>query len=154
MNQKDAVFEVIKAMKPDQVEKPGVAVELTKEEKKAAQAKLFDGFRKGKIDYDGEMPSDDKLAVYVQGLVSNWLRKDKRLNGGGTYQPRNPRTPQRPTPAPGVAVGGVSAADLERLQALMPGLQAGDVEMVVIRRRPAQAAPSPAPDDNAAGTHE
>ena len=32
----------------------------------------------------------EKVKSYTSGLVSNWLRKDKRLNGGVTYQPKNP----------------------------------------------------------------
>lgn len=34
----------------------------------------------------------DEAAIrkYVPGLTNNWLRKDKRLNGGGTYVPKNP----------------------------------------------------------------
>ena len=31
-----------------------------------------------------------KLPTYTSGLVSNWLRKDKRLNGGDAYQTQNP----------------------------------------------------------------
>lgn len=31
-----------------------------------------------------------KLKSYCNGLVSNWLRKDTRLNGGETYEIKNP----------------------------------------------------------------
>lgn len=31
-----------------------------------------------------------KLKSYCNGLVSNWLRKDKRLNGGVKYEAKNP----------------------------------------------------------------
>ena len=36
--------------------------------------------------------STDEVTIrkYVPGLCNNWLRKDKRLNGGGTYVPKNP----------------------------------------------------------------
>jgi hypothetical protein len=34
--------------------------------------------------------SPTKVKSYVNGLVSNWLRKDTRLNGGSKYVPKNP----------------------------------------------------------------
>lgn len=36
--------------------------------------------------------SNDEVTIrkYVPGLVNNWLRKDKRLNGGSTYVAKNP----------------------------------------------------------------
>jgi hypothetical protein len=42
---------------------------------------LFNGFRAGTIDLDREF-TDTELRAYVSGLQSNWIRKDKRLNGG------------------------------------------------------------------------
>lgn len=91
MNQKDAVYLAIRQLKPTEVDSDR-PVKLTKQEKKIVEAKLFDGFRKGRIQYNNELPSDDKLALYVSGLVSNWLRKDRRLNGDTQYVPRRPRT--------------------------------------------------------------
>lgn len=32
----------------------------------------------------------DKIKGYVNGMVSNWLRKDVRLNGGDKYETKNP----------------------------------------------------------------
>jgi len=34
--------------------------------------------------------TESKLRSYCDGLVSNWLRKDDRLNGGEKYEPKNP----------------------------------------------------------------
>lgn len=34
--------------------------------------------------------SDTDLKAYVSGLQSNWLRKDKRLNGNVSYVAKNP----------------------------------------------------------------
>ena len=51
---------------------------------------LVEGFQAGKINFDGEMPSEAKLKAYVSGLQSNWLRKDKRLNGNVQYTAKNP----------------------------------------------------------------
>ena len=145
MNQKDAVYEAVKQMKPIDVDQER-AVALSKQEKHVVEQKLFDGFRKGKIQYNGELPSEDKLAMYVSGLVSNWLRKDRRLNGNTSYVPRRPgaRTPvSMPavvTPPP-MAVQ-VSPEELKTIQALAaPG---EEVTVYVVRKRielPATSSP-------------
>lgn len=41
---------------------------------------------KAKAKYD----TRDKVRGYVSGMVSNWYRKDQRLNGGVQYKPKNP----------------------------------------------------------------
>ena len=50
---------------------------------------LFEGFRSGSIELDREY-DDSGLKAYVSGLQSNWLRKDKRLNGNVQYVAKNP----------------------------------------------------------------
>lgn len=65
-------------------------VELTPDQRKDVQAELIQGFKDGTIQFDGPIPEEAKLKSYVSGLVSNWLRKDKRLNGNTTYVPLNP----------------------------------------------------------------
>jgi hypothetical protein len=61
----------------------------TKEQRATVAQVLFAGFRSGKIvlsqDYD-----DKELTKYIPGLISNWLRKDPRLNDGVKYEPKNP----------------------------------------------------------------
>ena len=52
---------------------------------------LFEGFRSGSIVMDKDL-SDVELKNYVSGLQSNWLRKDKRLNGNTPYSAKNPGT--------------------------------------------------------------
>lgn len=89
MNQKDAVYEAVKQLKPNEVDSD-TPVTLTKQEKRVVEDKLFEGFKRKKIQYNNELPSEDKLALYVSGLVSNWLRKDRRLNGNTTYTPKRP----------------------------------------------------------------
>ena len=51
---------------------------------------LFEGFKAGSINYDGAVSADAELRAYVSGLQSNWLRKDKRLNGNVQYTAKNP----------------------------------------------------------------
>ena len=134
MNQKEAVFEVIKDVKRGLVDtdKPTV---LSKQEKQLVAQKLFEGFKKGRIAYNHEMPSDDKLLLYISGLVSNWLRKDKRLNGQRTYVPGTTRRPVQmslPVPTTIAVDPGMSNEQLRALQALAQGT--GDVQVFVIRR--------------------
>ena len=66
------------------------AASPTKEQRSQINQILVEGFKSGTITYDGELPDDTKLKAYVSGLQSNWLRKDKRLNGGVAYVPKNP----------------------------------------------------------------
>ena len=86
MTQKEAVFQAV----------VNVCGELegaytpTKEERAQVNNILFEGFKSGTINFDGAVPEDTKLKAYVSGLQSNWLRKDKRLNGNVAYQAKNP----------------------------------------------------------------
>ena len=61
----------------------------SKEQRAQVNAILFEGFKSGKIELEREF-SDSDLKAYVSGLQSNWLRKDKRLNGGTQYVAKNP----------------------------------------------------------------
>lgn len=62
----------------------------SKEERGQVNNILFEGFKAGNVQFDGEIPDDSKLKAYVSGLQSNWLRKDKRLNGNVQYTAKNP----------------------------------------------------------------
>lgn len=86
MNQKEAVFQAICNVTGFDGEG---AVVISKEQRAQVNAILFQGFRAGTIELDREY-SDSDLKGYVSGLQSNWLRKDKRLNGGNKYVAKNP----------------------------------------------------------------
>jgi hypothetical protein len=88
--QKDAVFAAVCAVRG--TSEFGSSVELTKEERSAVQASLIAGFQSGSIQFTGDATDTTKLTSYVSGLVSNWLRKDKRLNGNVAYVAKNPGT--------------------------------------------------------------
>ena len=85
MKQGDAVFQAIVNVMGTQ----DGAYHPTKEQRAMVREILFQGFKAGEIvlgkDFD-----DKKLTEYIPGLISNWLRKDKRLNGGIAYVPANP----------------------------------------------------------------
>ena len=88
--QKDAVFAAVCQVRGST--EFSSAVELTKEERAAVQSSLVAGFQGGSIAYQGDATDATKLTSYVSGLVSNWLRKDKRLNGNIAYVAKNPGT--------------------------------------------------------------
>lgn len=100
------------------------------------QQKLFDGFKKGRVQYNHEMPSDDKLQMYISGLVSNWLRKDKRLNGQKNYVPRRPGSRSMPAD-----VSNIDEGQLEALRALAGGSPGEEVQIFVVKRPAVPAAP-------------
>lgn len=94
MNQKEAVFSAVKQV----LSNAGIAFEegktvvkplMTKELRAQVNAILVEGFKAGTIELDGEK-SESELKQYVSGLQSNWLNKDKRLNGTTQYAAKNP----------------------------------------------------------------
>jgi hypothetical protein len=90
MSQKEAVFTAICNVTGHTGED---AVIISKEQRSQVNAILFEGFRSGGIELDREY-TDSDLKAYVSGLQSNWLRKDKRLNGGVQYTAKNPGSRQ------------------------------------------------------------
>jgi hypothetical protein len=86
MNQKEATYQAIIAVTGFTGE--GIC-EPTREQRAQVNMILFEGFRNGAIQLDREF-TDSELKSYVSGLQSNWLRKDKRLNGGVQHVAKNP----------------------------------------------------------------
>lgn len=85
MNQKEAVFNAVKNVCGN-VEG---AYNPTKEQRAQISAILVSGFQSGKIQLEKSF-TESELKAYVSGLLSNWLRKDLRLNGGTKYVAKNP----------------------------------------------------------------
>jgi hypothetical protein len=86
MTQKDAVFSAVTNVCGDQ----DGAYSLSKEQRASVNQILFEGFKNGSIVFNGDLPQDKELRAYVSGLQSNWLKKDKRLNGNTQYMAKNP----------------------------------------------------------------
>lgn len=93
MTQKDAVFSVVTSVIDDAGFNFGVSVDdasslLTKALRAQVNTELVRMFENSEIDLSEEARSKlndaASLRSYVSGLVSNWLRKDSRLNGGAT----------------------------------------------------------------------
>lgn len=92
-SQKEAVFSAITSVLSESglefSEGTDVGTIMTRELRAQVNDILFAGFRGATIELDKEY-SDTDLKAYVSGLQSNWIRKDKRLNGGIAYMPKNP----------------------------------------------------------------
>lgn len=97
MNQKEAVFSTTTAVLSDMgIEFHGDVTVVTDEARTAIIDILVEGFKEGKFSFEqneanqAKLSNDSKLKAYVNGLVSNWFRKDKRLNGNVQYVAKNP----------------------------------------------------------------
>jgi len=88
MNQKEAVYKAVTAVKKTQsFDGP---VTLSRDERDQVSKLVAESFTKGEVAFADGPREGKELSSYVSGLISNWLRKDNRLNGGVQYQPKNP----------------------------------------------------------------
>ena len=123
--QRNAVFAAICNIR--QVESFDSPVTLTKDERGLVHQMVCEGFRSGAIEFENtpanqeKLASDSKLSGYVSGLISNWLRKDTRLNGGGKYVAKNPGSR-----------AGQSDEQMKTLRALAKQFAGTDKEQVVL----------------------
>ena len=99
VNQREATYNAIKSV----LEANNISFEdgmntkevLTPEIKKEIRGVLFEGFRANSISYtaafaSSKLNNDSELNKYCGGLISNWIKKDKRLNGNVKYVIKNP----------------------------------------------------------------
>ena len=91
MKQKQAVYlAVCKVLKRKEFD---VAVNLTKEQRSLVQAHVLRAFANDEVDFKESAKvkhnTEAKMSGYISGLISNWLRKDRELNGDITYEPKN-----------------------------------------------------------------
>lgn len=114
MKQSDAVFAAISnvfAQNNLSIE-GSVKDQLTKTLKEQVCAIVVEGFKSGKVDLSDEarakFDTDQKLKSYTNGMITNWVNKDKRLNGGVKYEAKNPGSR-----------AGAGDAQLKALKALM-----------------------------------
>lgn len=93
ISQRQSVFgAVIAVLKLDNDFKG--TVELTKEQRSEVIEMVTDGITGGTVEFSDKAKAKystrEKVHGYVGGMVSNWLRKDTRLNGGEKYETKNP----------------------------------------------------------------
>lgn len=92
MKQNDAVFQAVCSVLDAQ--SFDSAVELTKDQRDSVIGIVTEGIMSGSVDFSTEAKAKHdtpaKVKSYTVGMVSNHLRKDKRLNGGSKYEIKNP----------------------------------------------------------------
>lgn len=78
----------------DDGQTPTAAELITKDDRAKIVALIAGGFNTNEIAMTSEAAAKyctpEGKTKYSGELLSNWLRKDERLNGGGKYQPKNP----------------------------------------------------------------
>jgi len=93
-SQKEAVFSAITSVTNEAglsvAEGTDYSTVLNREHRAQITSILVEGFRNGSIALDKTFEDESGLRTYCSGLTSNWLRKDKRLNGGMKYVAKNP----------------------------------------------------------------
>lgn len=91
MTQKDAVFRAVLAVMGDL---DGQKAEPTKEEREQIISIVAEGIQSGEVSFSEDAQqtyhTPELVREYTASMVSNWLRKDLRLNGGEEYKPKNP----------------------------------------------------------------
>jgi hypothetical protein len=92
-SQKEAVYNAITSVLAENSvefsEGTDVSTLMNREIRSSVNQVLFEGFRSDSIELDRTF-TDVELKAYVSGLQSNWIRKDKRLNGNTQYIAKNP----------------------------------------------------------------
>ena len=92
MKQNDAVFQAVcSVLGQDSFDS---AVVLSKEQRDSVVSIVTTGILAGTVDFSTEAQEKHdtpvKVKSYTTGMVSNHLRKDKRLNGSVKYEIKNP----------------------------------------------------------------
>ena len=86
VSQKEAVFAAISSLEGFVA---GAKFVLTDEIHAKLTAAIAQDILEGKVKYRNleKLPNLDVAKVYTRGLITNWVRKDERLNGGVKYTP-------------------------------------------------------------------
>lgn len=96
VNQKQGVYDAVVAYCEEHNIhfEDGIKVEFTKEQRSAVVEMVTQALIAGEIEFSdsakAKHDTEAKKRTYCNGLVSNWLRKDTRLNGDTVYQIKNP----------------------------------------------------------------
>jgi hypothetical protein len=94
LNQREATFQAITTVLSNSgvnfTSGEDVKSVLTSEHKKKVREILVSGLKDGSItstpEFMSKMSTDTDLSKYTSGLISNWIKKDPRLNGNKKHQ--------------------------------------------------------------------
>ena len=123
LSQKAGVFNAVTSLlaDTDRVIESGIKVELTTSERKSVVLMLCEATEAGTLERKSNK-SNQPLPKYWEQTLSNWLRKDDRLNGkpGEKYEAQNPGSRT-----------GVGDAELKELKKLLAQVTAaGNAENI------------------------
>jgi hypothetical protein len=100
LNQREAVYQAVmntladNNISFDDGQTPAAQSLMTKEMRAAVIAIVVAGFQAKEVELSAEAEAkydtEAKIKGYTNGLLSNWLRKDKRLNGNISYEVKAP----------------------------------------------------------------
>ena len=89
MSQGDAVVQAVRAVLGEGTK--FVWDEISQKDKESITETVFAMYKAGMWSVkSNELNTDEKIRKYIPGLVNNWVRKSKELNGGGDYVPKRP----------------------------------------------------------------
>jgi len=95
-SQKEVVYATISAFMLESGKRfdNGDKIELSPEDRKTIVTMIVAAIDAGEMKFSPEAlakhNSPEKVRNYSTGLLSNWLRKDKKLNGGNQHSIKNP----------------------------------------------------------------
>lgn len=93
-NQKEGVYNAVTTLIGYAHTETDEALSLTTDQKKLVKAAVAEGLFGGEIQISDAASKKyhtlELMQGYANGLVDNWLRKDKRFNEGSVYQTKNP----------------------------------------------------------------
>jgi hypothetical protein len=138
MKQNDAVFQAVcLVLKADGFNS---AVELTKEQRDSVVGMVTEGIMSGLVDFSAEAKAkhdtEAKVRSYTTGMVSNHLRKDKRLNGGEKYEIKNPgsRTGSSDPALKALKALRTTITDEEQIKLIDEAIEARTAEITVTKK--------------------
>jgi hypothetical protein len=93
-NQKEGVYNAVTTLIGYAHTESDEGLSLATDQKKLVKAAVAEGLFNGEIQISDaarqKYNTMELMQGYANGLVDNWLRKDKRFNEGSVYQTKNP----------------------------------------------------------------
>lgn len=90
ISQGEAVFQAVsKVFNTESGKAVPPTTEWTSEQSAQVNAAVLAMFVSGATTHK-KNPSEAELKKYIPGLVNNWVRKDRRMNGGSKYETKRP----------------------------------------------------------------
>lgn len=136
VSQKEAVYQSVASVVNESGESINAetATHLTTEQRKQVISILLELTESGGVSVNPESKAAQNLPKYWDGALSNWIRKDTRLNGGTEHMIKNPGSRSgdemlknlkllRSTQTDEAAIAAIDEAIADRIAELKPAAQ-------------------------------